>query len=561
MTYDIAIKNGLVVDGSGAPPVRGDIGIRADRVVALGELAQDARRVIDAEGMVITPGFIDIHTHLDAQIMWDPQVTSPCWHGITSVLLGNCGLSIAPSRPGERLFQIKLLESVEDIPAESIIAGNKFEGETYGDYLDMLDELPKGVNVGGLVGHCAVRYHAMGERSMDQAAATPDDIEKMCHLVDEAMASGALGFSTSRSTLHTTPDGRHVPGTFAQTEELLALGRVLEKHGRGVYGSVPPIELADSDRHRKEIDWMAAASKETGRPITFPIVQSRECPDLWRDLLAQVHVANQQGARLCPQTEVRSIGVVVGLANITPFDQSLAWHALKPLSLREKTEALRQPERRALLVREGNEVSNQNQLSMIYQLTDDDARYDFKPEQSLWAIASARGVSPAEAFIDIQLERDGEGYFIFPFLNHDMEAVGELLSDPSMLLGLADSGAHVGQICDTSFSTYFLHYWVQERKLFTLAEGIRKLTSEPADFLGFKDRGRLREGAFADINVIELDKLKVHPPEFKNDLPDGAGRFIQRASGIAYTLVNGEVFMQDGQPTGSFSGRLLRGGG
>jgi len=561
MGHDVVIRGGLVVDGTGSEPRRADVAIDGERISRVGEVTGEAGRTIEAAGKLVTPGFIDIHAHMDAQVMWDPMASSPCWHGITTILNGNCGLSLAPVAPERAGFLVKLLESVEDIPAEAILAGNRFGGGSFGDYLDTIDRLPKGINIASLVGHTAVRFEAMGERSMDpDALPSAEELDAMRAMVAQAMEDGAFGFSTSRSLLHTTPDGRHVPGTFAGLEELMAMGRVLQEAGHGIYGWVPQVESGDPKPNRRDIEMMRKISLETGCPFTFAVIQNRENPELYGELLKQVARANAGGARLSPQTEVRSIGVVVGLPNITPFDQSLAWLALKDLTLPERLAALRDPERRAQLVRGGNEASNETQLSMIYRLevVDGNARYDFGPEDSLWAIAKRRGVSPADAFIDIVLEAEGSAYFIFPFANFDMEVVGDLLSDRNMLLGLADSGAHVGQICDTSFSTFFLRYWIAERKLMSLGQGIRKLTSEPAAFLGISDRGVLRQDAHADVNVIDLDALRVHPPEFVHDLPAGAGRFVQRASGYDYTLVNGEVFMQDGVHQGALSGRVLR---
>jgi len=503
MIYDIVIRGGRVVDGTGAAPVYADVAIKGDRIVKVGKVEGEASRTIDATGKLVTPGFVDIHAHLDGQVMWDPMVSSPCWHGITTVMNGNCGLSLAPAAPEKLEFLVRALESVEDIPAAALIAGNRFPGGSFGDYLDTLDGVDLGINVASMVGHVAVRYDVMGERSMDKVPATQDDIEQMCARLDAAMRDGAFGFSTSRSLLHTTSDERHVPGTFAETEELLALGRVLEKHGRGVYGSVPPVELGDLEVHSKEIAWMREVSIATGRPFTFAVVQNRQQPELYRELLDQIAEANKAGAHLHPQTEVRSIGVVVGIPNITPFDQSLAWHALKDLSVPERLAALRDPERRSLL-------------------------------------------------------SEGATCFIFPFANFEMDAVGEMLARPEMLLGLADSGAHVGQICDTSFTTFFLNYWVGERGAFSIEEGIVKLTSEPAEFVGIQDRGVLREGMYADINVFALDALKVHLPEFVHDLPAGAARYIQKASGYDYTIVNGQVFMEKGEHAGAYSGRVLR---
>jgi N-acyl-D-amino-acid deacylase len=560
MSYDIVIRNGRVIDGTGAAASEVDIAITGQRIAAIGRVAERGRREIDATGKLVTPGFIDIHTHLDAQIMWDPQVTSPCWHGITTVVMGNCGLSLAPAAP-ENLDQlIHILESVEDIPGPAMLAGNRFAGGSFGDYLDMLDGLPKGLNIAAMVGHVAVRVQAMGERSFDEGPTSAEDVAAMCKLVRDGIESGAFGFSTSRSLLHTAPDGRHIPGTHAETEELMAIGRVLGDVGRGIFGSVPAVEVGDPDLHRKEIEWMAEVSKATGRPFTFAVLQNRERPGLYREILEWIEEANRDGAKLRPQTEVRSVGVVVGLANITPFDQAMSWLALKSRSLPERLAALRDPAQRARLVDEGNECSSEGQLSLVHHLDvrDGDARYDFSPETSLWAIAKQRGVTPADAFVDIMLESDGREVFIFPFANFDMDAVAEMLAHPEMLLGLADSGAHVSQICDTSFSTYFLRYWIHERGLLSLEEGVRKLTSEPAEFFGFEDRGVIREGAFADINVIDFEALRVHSPEFRNDLPTGAGRFVQKAAGIDYTLVNGEVFMEGGEHAGAFAGQLLR---
>ncbi|MCP5069679.1 MAG: amidohydrolase, partial [bacterium] len=303
-----------------------------------------------------------------------------------------------------------------------------------------------GINVASMVGHAAVRFQAMGERSMEKGPEpSAVEMEAMCASVKSALDAGAFGFSTSRSPLHTTADGRPVPGTFAQVDELMAFGKLLQEAGHGVYGWVSPVESGDRELHRSEVEMMKQISLQTGCSFTFAVLQNRDNPGLWRELMEQIAKANAEGAKLGPQTEVRAVGVVVGLPNITPFDQSLAWLALKDLSVSERLAVLRDPERRAQLVRGGNEVATEAQLSMIHHLVVDDgnARYDFSPENSLWAIARQRGTTPADTFIDMVLESDGGAYFIFPFANYDTEVVGELLGDPNMLLGLADSGAHV----------------------------------------------------------------------------------------------------------------------
>ncbi|MBW2271473.1 MAG: amidohydrolase family protein [Deltaproteobacteria bacterium] len=561
MTYDVVIRGGEIVDGTGSEPRRADVAIQGDRIARIGDVSDDAALTIDATGKIVTPGFVDIHAHMDAQVMWDPKASPPCYHGITTMLNGNCGLSLAPVKPEEAGVLVKLLEYVEDIPAEAILAGNRFAGGSFGDYLDTLDALPMGINVASLVGHTAVRYLAMGERSMEEGADPSDaELATMCEAVRSAMSDGAFGFSTSRSLVHSTPDGRKVPGTFANLDELMAFGKVIEQAGHGVYGWVSPIESGDPEPQRRDVEMMRRISAETGCAFTFAVVQIRDNPKLYRELLDQVAAANAEGAKLRPQTEVRSVGVVVGLQNVTPFQQSLEWVALGKLSIEERLAALRDPERRAALVRDGNASTSEGQLSLIYRLVveDGNARYDFSEDDSLWAIAKHRGVTPADAFIDIVLETDGEACFIFPFANHDIDVVGQMLDDSNMMLGLADSGAHVGQICDVSFSTFFLRYWIRERGLMSLGQGVRKLTSEPAEFLGLRDRGVLREGAFADINVIDMEGLQVHLPEYTDDLPAGEYRFVQKASGYDYTLVNGKVFMKDGEFQGESPGRILR---
>ncbi|HKA54840.1 MAG TPA: amidohydrolase family protein [Candidatus Binatia bacterium] len=558
MAYDIVIKNGLVVDGTGGAPYRADVAIHGERVAAVGKITDRAKRTIDAEGHLVTPGFVDIHTHLDAQISWDPIASSSCWHGVTSVVMGNCGVTFAPCRPQDREYLAHLMESVEDIPAETIMAGMAWTWETYGEYLKALDALPKGVNVGGLVGHCAVRYWAMGEESLENKPASPEAIARMHDVVAEAIAGGALGFSTSRTILHRTPEGQPVPGTFATFEELMGIAKALGELRRGVVEAAPGVDSGQPADIEREVRWMTEVSLATGRPVTFGLAQSRPHPDVYASMLAQISASAARGARIFAQSTTRGIGVLFGFVNRTPFDRAPSWRALRTLRPEEKVAKLRDPEYRATMVREALDDPPPIDFSQIFLLPDGEARYDHRPDESLQAHARRLGVSPAEAFIVLSLEKEGKALFNYPFLNPQFAAVEKMLDHPQVVIGLGDSGAHCGQIMDSSLPTYFLKYWVQERQHFTVAQAIRKLTSEPARLFGIEDRGVIRQGAYADLNVIDYDQLRLPPPTFVYDLPAGGGRYIQKSSGYKYTLVNGQVFMEGLEHTGAFAGRVLR---
>ena len=408
---DVIIRNGMVVDGTGAPARAADVGIVGDRVAVVEEsIDSQGRREIDAEGRVVSPGFVDIHTHLDAQLAWDPIGTSSCWHGVTSVVMGNCGVTFAPCRPEDRAYLAEMMESVEDIPRDAIMDGLAWDWVSYGEYLSSMDRLPKGPNVGGMVGHCAVRHHAMGERSLDDTPATAEDITAMVELVDEAMAAGALGFSTSRTLLHTVPDGRAVPGTWARPEELYAIADVLGRHGRGVFESASRLGERDSDDlagTRAELAWMGEVSRRSGRPVTFGLAQSDRRPDLFRRVVGFAKEENAVGGCVRPQTTARGVGVLFGLQSRTPFDRSPAWRELRGLSLQEQLLALRDAARRAQLIAEADEHPPRLDLSTLFVLPPGPARYDCPAESSLVAHAERRGVSPAAAFIELELETDG----------------------------------------------------------------------------------------------------------------------------------------------------------
>jgi N-acyl-D-aspartate/D-glutamate deacylase len=561
MSYDIVIRNGTVVDGTGAPGRVADVAIDGERIVEVGRVEGTGHREIEAEGRIVTPGFVDIHSHLDAQVAWDPILSSSCWHGVTSVIIGNCGVTFAPCKPADRRFLAEMMESVEDIPTQSILEGLPWDWTGYGEYLSSLDRLPKGLNLGGMVGHCAVRYYVMGDRSADREAATPEEIAQMCELVEEAVRGGALGFSTSRTRLHKVPDGRHVPGTWADTEEMMAIGRVLGRLGRGVFQSAPRFE-GDNERYdqaRAEIGWLSELSRATGRPVTFGISQADARPELYRRALEFAREGNADGGLVRPQTTVRGIGILVGLSCArTPWDALPEWRALRLLSLQEKLAALRDPARREALLAAADQHQSWVPLERLYFLDPADAAYYPEPSLSLAGLAAARGVSPAAAFCAMALETDGRALFTHAFLNQRPEAVEEMMADPMVVMGLADAGAHVGQIMDASQPTFFLRDWVRDRQLVTVEEAVRRLTSDTASLFGIADRGVLRPGAFADVNVIDLEGLRLPAPEYVHDFPGGAGRFVQRSAGYDATLVNGQVFMEHGEHTGAFAGRVLR---
>ncbi|MGZ4733960.1 MAG: N-acyl-D-amino-acid deacylase family protein [Acidimicrobiia bacterium] len=563
---DLVIRHGTVIDGTGRAGFAGDVAIRGDRIVAVGTVDARGTREIDATDRYVTPGFVDLHTHLDAQIGWDPLLTSSCWHGVTSVVMGNCGVTFAPVRTTDREFLAEMMESVEDIPARSILDGIPWSWETYGEYLDALDRLPKGINAGGMVGHCAVRYHAMGDRSLTAEPGDPpsaSELAAMCALVDEAVAAGALGFSSSRTLRHRVPDGRFVPGTWAESDELVALASMLRARGRGVVECAPRF---DGDgpaepRVESELAWMRAVALASGRPVTFNLSQTRAQGDHYRLAMELAVASNERDAtRIRPQTTSKCVGVVFALASSTPFDRYPAWATLKDLPLDAKLAALR--ERRAELVADALTADDPWAGMDAFFVVDGrpEIRYDNDPASSLAAVARSRGTTPVEAFVDLCLETEGRFVLQWPLLNQELDAIEEMITSEVVLMGLADAGAHVGQIIDASQPTYFLTYWVRERAVMSIEEGVRRLTSDTADFMGIPDRGVLRPGAFADVNVIDWDGLGLAMPEFLHDFPYGAGRWTQRGTGYDATVVNGAVAFESGEHTGAHAGTVLRSG-
>ena len=568
--HDIVIRHGEVADGTGAPPVLADVAIDGDRVTEVGDVDDTGRREIDAAGRLVTPGFVDIHTHLDAQLFWDPAASSSCWHGVTTVVLGNCGVTFAPVRPGQERYLAGMMDSVEDIPADTIMAGLDWGWETYGDYLRALGQRKLGVNAGGMIGHSALRYYVMGERSLDETPAAEDDIKAMAAVMAEALDGGALGFSTSRSFLHTVPDGTPLPGTFARPAELAGIADVLADRGRGVIEVVPRIGERDGaarENSTAEMAWMEEVARASGRPLTFAITQSDRRPGLWAWVMEQVTAARQRGANLRPQTSARGTAILYGLVGRTPYDGLPGWAELMAKPWPARLDALSDENLRRRL---GDEAATARDSqhgplapkdpAKLYLLPPGEARYDVRPENSLAAEAARRGTSPAAAFLGYTIETNGKGLLYYPVLNSDLAAVAEMITNPDVVIGLGDAGAHVALTMDAGQPTYVLSHWARDEGRLGLGQAVYKLSGEGAELFGIRDRGVLAPGAFADVNVIDLAGLRLLTPELVTDFPLGASRFTQRAEGYDYTLVNGTVLVDHGELTGERPGRLVTAG-
>jgi len=563
MGHDLVIRGGTVVDGTGGPAVRADVAIDGDRIVAVGDVdASGAAEVIEADGRLVTPGFVDLHSHLDAQIGWDPLMSSSCWHGVTSVVMGNCGMTFAPLRPGQAETLANMMESVEDIPASAILQGLDWNWETYGQYLDAVDAMPKGINSAGYVGDVAVRTYVCGEAACDEDfVASPEQLAEMARLVEEGLRAGAVGYSISRSLTHRVPDGRWVPGTWSDPEEFFTIAEPLGRLGKGVLDCAPRYNETDGSTSRvdEEMAWIAELSRRTGRPFTFNLAQMQSLGDHYRRVVDLSTQANETGAQLRPQTTPRSIGILFSLAANTLVDNLPSFAPLKQLDAAGRLAAIRDPEVRERLVAEAATQPGDAYGRMFLMEPDAGAVYRYGPDDSIAAQAAAHGMSPIAWYLDVLDRTDGAAVANWPVLNQDFDAIEELMTSPVTVMGLADAGAHATQIMDASQPTFFLSHWVRDRGLFGIEEGIRRVTSDTASLIGLTDRGVVRVGAFADLNVVDLDGLRLPLPEIAHDFPGGSPRFVQRAEGIDHTVVNGRHFLDHGEHTGALAGRLLRG--
>ena len=562
--HDLVIRNGILVDGSGAPAREADVAFDGERVAAVGRTLPRGSREIDARGRLVTPGWVDIHTHYDGQATWDPHLTPSGWHGVTTVVMGNCGVGFAPAAPDRRQWLIGLMEGVEDIPGTALAEGIRWEWESFPQYLDALERMPRSLDVAAQVPHGAVRAYVMGERGARNEKASEDDIARMAALVKEAIAAGAVGFSTSRTLLHRAIDGEPVPGTFASADELLAIGDAM---GRGV------LELAsDFTPEDAELAWMAELSRRSGRPVTFACLQNDANPHQWKRLLEASDRSAAEGGAVTPQVAARPTGLLLGLqSTFHPFQAQPSYREVAHLPLAERVAALRDPERRRRIVSEKPEHPSPVALFISASFhkmfpLGDPPDYEPAPDASVAATAARQGRTPQEVAYDLLLEGDGRSFLYFPLLNYshgNFDAIRAMLEHPRAVLGLSDGGAHCGIICDASMPTFLLTHWVRDRKRgerLPLEAVVHAQTQRTAALYGFRDRGVLAPGWRADANVIDYDRLRLHAPEMVFDLPAASRRLVQRAEGYVATVQRGRVTFEDGVPTGELPGRLVRGG-
>ncbi len=568
--HDLVIRGGTVVDGTGAPARKADVAIQGDRVVAVGEDVGEGSREIDASGHLVAPGWVDVHTHYDGQVTWDPHLTPSGWNGVTTVVMGNCGVGFAPVRPGQEDFLIQLMEGVEDIPGTALHEGITWDWESFPEYLDKLEKMPRSVDVGTQVPHGAIRAYVMGERGAKNEKATSEEVEEMAKLVKEGLEAGALGFSTSRTMVHRAKDGEVVPGTYADEDEIFPIGRMLGEVGHGVF------EVAsDLAPEGKELDWMSRLGKETGRPVSFACLQNPVDKDQWKRLIDAVDKDAAEGGCLTPQVAQRPAGLLLGFeSSAQPFMFHDLWQKeLKALPPAARVERMKDGDIQRQLVETephmdavtmGPQALILQAWQMMYPLGDP-PEYEPGPERSIAAIAEREGREPREVAFSLMMENDGKGLIYLPLLGYadgDLEPIKEMMLHPRSVFSLSDGGAHCGLIADASIPTYLLTHWVRDRtrgdkiELETIVE---QQTRNTARFYGFEDRGTLEPGMLADLNVIDFDGLRIHPPEMVYDLPAGGNRLIQQIEGYRYTIKSGEVTFEDGKPTGSLPGTLLRG--
>ncbi|MBY9065892.1 amidohydrolase family protein [Hyphomonas sp. WL0036] len=565
-THDLIIRGGTIVDGTGAEAYEGDVAVSGGVITAVGKVNGKGIEEIDAKGQIVTPGFVDLHTHYDGQVTWGEEMSPSSIHGITTVVMGNCGVGFAPCKSEDHDRLIRLMEGVEDIPFPVLSQGLPWAWESFPDYLDFLSTRRFDTDVCAQLPHAALRVFVMGDRGANREDATPEDIAAMAKLAKEAMMAGAMGFSTSRTLNHRTSDGQPTPTLTASQAELEGIAMGLSEAGRGVLQFVSdfndPLKEAAMLRHLVEV---------SGRPLSVSLAQSDVAPNAWRKLLGAIEAAANDGVPIRAQVAPRPVGVLLGLdLTLNPFTAHPTYQSIAHLPLAERVARLRDPAFRAQLLADEPSADNPfvkstlRNLGKIFQLSDP-VNYEPGPESTLAAIAEARGMTPEAVALDLMLERDGMGVLYLPFLNYaqgSLDPILEMMESPATLPGLSDGGAHVGMICDGSFTTTMLTHWVRDRmkgKKLSVESIVQRQARKTAEWIGLWDRGLIAPGYRADLNVIDLANLKLHLPTIQRDLPAGGRRLMQRASGYTATILKGEITHRDGDPTGKRPGRLVRG--
>ena len=560
----LVIRNGTIVDGSGGDPYEADLAVIDGKIAAIGGNIPKGTEEIDAHGKLVTPGFVDLHTHYDAQVTWTDRLSPSSWNGATTVLFGNCGVGFAPCHEDQHDMLINLMEGVEDIPEVVLTEGLPWNWHSFPDFLDAIAARRYDADVAAQVPHAALRVYVMGQRGVDREAATEQDRRRMAQLTIEGMRAGALGFSTSRTLNHRSADGRHIPTLRAEETELTAIAHAMREAGTGWMQIVSDFEDQDG-----EIGLFRRLARESSRPVTITLLQSDARRDSWRELMAEIDEANAEGLRITAQVRSRPTSVLLGLElSQNPFMGRASYKRIAHLPFPERLAHFRQPEFRARILAEAFEGSQRakrvERWDRMYPLGDP-PEYEPKAENSVAARAAREGRSPEEVVYDLLLERDGKGILYLPVTNYaegNLDVVREMISAPNTLIGLGDGGAHVGIMCDATATSYTLTHWTRDRgrgSLFPVSWGIKRLTADNAAAIGLDDRGLLRVGMKADINILDYDNMQLRSPEIAYDLPAGGKRLIQRTDGFDATIVSGAVVYRHGEATGALPGRLIRG--
>ena len=564
--YDLIIKNGTVYDGTGDKPFVADIAIKGRKIEAIGELEEVSKQTINAEGKIVAPGFVDIHTHYDGQVTWDPYLRPSTYHGVTTVVMGNCGVGFSPCKPEERDWLISLMEGVEDIPGTALHEGINWQWESFPEYLDILENKPLAIDVGTQIPHGAVRAYVMGQRGINREEATQEEIDRMSQLVKEAIQAGAFGFSTSRTEKHRDSSGALTPSITAHKNELVSIANSIGELNSGVLQGI-----SDFYDFESEFDIFKEMSQSSGRPISITVEQMDQRPDWWHQLLDGIEAAQNEGINMYGQVPPRATGINMGLeVTLNPFTFYPSFYDLSKKSLEEKVATMRDPKFKKKLLSEqpvsiGNPLVEEitQSFNKMFRLGDP-ANYEPDPDSSFKAIAKKQNISPQEVAYDCLLEKEGKALIYHPLFNYlpgNLDFVEKMLNHPYSISGLGDAGAHCGAISDASFPTTLIQHWGRDRtrgKKIPLEKLISMQTLETSRLLGISDRGVLKEGYKADINVIDFDNLTLHEPEVLHDLPAGGRRLVQKASGYEYTIVSGQIAFKNGEATGALNGRLIR---